>query len=639
MEKRRQQLLDGEVKPLGRRDQSKRAATSGFGEHLGSTEYKTKQPVGRPARPKIAANPLKQKRAITSPASAESEDDPIDFLSSQERTPSGSGTSTPAITSTSKKPAQTPRPPPFSKTNSNGVAPQPRAAARPRPASSASRHRKIIESDESEDSSSSRPVARSEAPASSAPPRSSRSSVESEDAPAKPTRRPTVVPAPAPFAGLIRSRPKPEEPPKLTSSVPKPAPPPFKGPGTSSKPKRTASTSLFDQPGVTNIQPPPATDEVANPVALKDLPRIPKKGQAPAPISVKEPPPTAPKRVPAEFPMAAYAREAAAKAAAMEARPPSPRKRFRPEEIERLLQSPSKMDESMNIGDDTLLNVDPEDLCPFCDERLPDNPSPDLLRTMAELKLLAKPEPRARNPLGMKAPLTTFINLCHMHRAESTHVQRGKENNWPAVIDWNNVRERLRSMRVVEALQEIISNPESSEFFITLSTTIKRDGALKAASIKAQLNNFELSHPGYYGEQGSLIFFDILTELFPDFSPDKCKPLQPREFFLSVLVPEAAALLVEEDMSCSHEEALVTLRESRQYGQMMFPDRGDHHLGLEDSDRMDEAGAKQLQWRKEVVQSGTVPISVGGLGSSNEPRKAKPPPFKKTFSADVLVLD
>jgi hypothetical protein len=86
-----------------------------------------------------------------------------------------------------------------------------------------------------------------------------------------------------------------------------------------------------------------------------------------------------------------------------------------------------------------------------------------------------------------------------------------------------------------------------------------------------------------------------------------------REFFLSVLVPEAAALLIEEDMNCTHEEALITLRESRQYGQMMFPDRGGLS-GLGVDDHMDEAGAKQLQWRKDMVQAAPGP-------TSSEPRK------------------
>lgn len=71
---------------------------------------------------------------------------------------------------------------------------------------------------------------------------------------------------------------------------------------------------------------------------------------------------------------------------------------------------------------------------------------------------------------------------------------------------------------------------------------------------------------------------------------------------MSVLVPEAAALLIEEDMDYTHEEALVTLRESRQYGLAMFPDRGGF-FGSGIDDHMDEAGAKQLEWRKDMIRS------------------------------------
>lgn len=140
--------------------------------------------------------------------------------------------------------------------------------------------------------------------------------------------------------------------------------------------------------------------------------------------------------------------------------------------------------------------MDPRDLCPFCDEPLPDNPSPDLLQLLAELRATAAPEPRLRNPLGLTAPLMTFINLCQMHRAESTHVERGRQNHWPSVIDWDGARERLKSSRVVKALRKIINDPHSSEFFATLYNVIKRDGALKAASIRGQLDTFELSFPG-----------------------------------------------------------------------------------------------------------------------------------------------
>lgn len=93
-----------------------------------------------------------------------------------------------------------------------------------------------------------------------------------------------------------------------------------------------------------------------------------------------------------------------------------------------------------------------------------------------------------------------------------------------------------------------------------------------------------------------------MNELFPNLTQEESKPLTPRQFFMSVLVPEAATLLIEQDMDCTHEEALITLRDSRQYGLAMFPDRGGF-FGSGKGDHMDEAGAKQLQWRKDMVES------------------------------------
>ncbi|CAE6483526.1 unnamed protein product [Rhizoctonia solani] len=228
----------------------------------------------------------------------------------------------------------------------------------------------------------------------------------------------------------------------------------------------------------------------------------------------------------------------------------------------------------------------------------------------------------------------TYINLCQMHRAESTYVEQGRQNHWPSVIDWDDVLERLKSPEIVKALRNIIDDPHSSEFFVTFYNNIRRDGALKAASIRAQLDTFELSHPGYYGEQGLLILFDTLNELFPNLTSEECRPLSARQFFMSVLVPEAAALLIEQDMDCTHQEALITLRESRQYGLAMFPDRGGF-FGSGKGDHMDEAGAKQLEWRKEVAGL-TYPGHHAEIAQSS---MFKTRFLEKETDPDVLIVD
>jgi hypothetical protein len=71
-----------------------------------------------------------------------------------------------------------------------------------------------------------------------------------------------------------------------------------------------------------------------------------------APVAAKEPL-TEHKKKPAAFPMAAYAREAAAKQAVEDTIFRSPRKRFKPDEVERLLKR-AEEDELMGVDDETL---------------------------------------------------------------------------------------------------------------------------------------------------------------------------------------------------------------------------------------------------------------------------------------------
>ncbi|KAJ1306596.1 hypothetical protein OPQ81_007595 [Rhizoctonia solani] len=410
------------------------------------------------------------------------------------------------------------------------------------------------------------------------------------------------TPQPAPF----KRRTQPEETltikEKPSTSAPRiPAPPPWKSGAISQVGSKMDTTGGSLDEG--NIPPSQRVGESQiDRESLKTV-KIPKKNdmssKAITPVAAKgsraEPKKTA------AFPMAGYAKGAAAKQLDEINRFRSPRKRFKPDEVERILKQ-AEQDELMGIDDETLPPLDPQSLCPFCDEPFPDNPSPDLMQLLADLKKTAVPEPRLRNPNGLTAPLMTYINLCQMHRAESKYVEQGRRNHWPSVIDWDDVRERLKSSGVVKALRSIIADPHSSGFFVTFYNKIRRDGVLKAASIRAQLDTFELSHPGYYGEQGLLVFFDTLNELFPNLTSEECKPLTTRQFFTSVLVPEAAALLIKQDMDCTYEEALTILRESRQYGLAMFPDRGGF-FGSGTGDHMDEAGAKQLKWRKDMVGS------------------------------------
>ncbi|CAE6482737.1 unnamed protein product [Rhizoctonia solani] len=634
MERRRQQRGLVDIQPLGLR-RNRGVVSSGFGEDLGSTNYTGRPKVAR--NPRTKSNKEKERENEDSGAVAPILDvdpdgslDPIGLVSSQ---------SSEAVTSSNAKPRADPT------TASKPVpqpVPQPAPFRRPRPTKPASkasslskpkptRHqtgkaRRIADSDDED------PVSRPSSRFTTTPNGSKESSPlsEQESRGVKPT---VHGPQPAPFKRHAQPGAMFVERDKPSTSAPKvPAPPPWKtGSALQMGPKRDTATELLDHNDITASQR--VGESQIDRESLKSV-RIPKKNDRNTknitPVPIKEIHGESKKT--SAFPMAGYAKEVAAKQVdeATEAR--SPRKRFKPDDVERIFKQ-AEQDELMGIDDETLPPLDLHNLCPFCDEPFPDNPSPDLIQLLTDLKKVAVSEPRLRNPNGLTAPLMTYINLCQMHRAESIHVEQGRRNHWPSVIDWDDVRERLKSPKVVKALRTIINDPHSSDFFVAFYNTIKRDGALKAASIRAQLDTFELSHPGYYGEQGSLIFFDTLNELFPNLTSDECKPLTTRQFFMSVLVPEAAALLIEQDMDCTHEEALITLRESRQYGLAMFPDRGGF-FGSGKGDHMDEAGAKQLKWRKDVV---------GSTYSGNRPGTAQSPMLKPRFleesDQDILIVD
>lgn len=96
-----------------------------------------------------------------------------------------------------------------------------------------------------------------------------------------------------------------------------------------------------------------------------------------------------------------------------------------------------------------------------------------------------------------------------------------------------------------------------------------------------------------YGEQGSIIIHQTLFDLFPPstFDASLISPLAPAEFIQRILVPEAAVRLIAQDLCVDMEDAIVTLRDSAQYGVAMFPDTGENNSRGPggDDDEMDVA--------------------------------------------------
>ncbi|EKM49051.1 uncharacterized protein PHACADRAFT_214526 [Phanerochaete carnosa HHB-10118-sp] len=300
--------------------------------------------------------------------------------------------------------------------------------------------------------------------------------------------------------------------------------------------------------------------------------------------------------------------------------------------LRELMHSDGMSDEDDDIPWDDP-DFDPARLCSWCDELLPPEPSPHLQHLMSIARARSHSDSRPTNPLGLRAEPTVFVNVCQRHRFESHQIPLAKKRGWPTYVEWSKLAERVRRLeehfrRIVDDMDEeflpgqerstdgndgaedlsadakddedlLMSRPrKGSAFWREVVRSVKKRGARKAAGVRSQMTSFAKTQPGYYGELGSVIMSQTIYDLFPpvDFPPNSTLPLTPIEFIQHILVPEAALLLLMEDMHQSRTEALKTLRDSAQYGVAMFPD--DHTEGNVASEAIVKARAAAR--RKEI---------------------------------------
>lgn len=131
-------------------------------------------------------------------------------------------------------------------------------------------------------------------------------------------------------------------------------------------------------------------------------------------------------------------------------------------------------------------------------------------------------DPRPANPLGLKAPLATFVGVCQRHRFESKILPEAESKGWPKHIDWAELPNRVRDMQ--ESLQAIIddhvndvdhSDEEDEKaplkvvrgeedkgprskcvFWKELIKEVKKKGSRAVAGVQGQFASFEKTQPG-----------------------------------------------------------------------------------------------------------------------------------------------
>src|ERR1700722_17694887 len=94
-------------------------------------------------------------------------------------------------------------------------------------------------------------------------------------------------------------------------------------------------------------------------------------------------------------------------------------------------------------------HTDPSTLCPYCDLPLPLTPTPHLQKLLknAAAHPRSRPDNRPSNPLGRRAPLIVFINVCQRHQFENVWLPKARLKGWKEEIEWKALSGRVGRLR------------------------------------------------------------------------------------------------------------------------------------------------------------------------------------------------
>lgn len=243
----------------------------------------------------------------------------------------------------------------------------------------------------------------------------------------------------------------------------------------------------------------------------------------------------------------------------------------------------------------------PDSLCPFCDEVLPQKPSAKLIELLAYLKSRPQVVRRleSKNPLALHLPFSETGTCCQLHRAEKMLIPKGIQNGWPSTISFARLPSRIHHHR--RHLHRVCTREIASDFMEMALKDWATQGPTKAQSLLNELATFEVEQPGYYGIRGYEVIYRTLQAMF--LGPSRiasitklARPLSPDFLIRKVLIPEAALCLIADDLKLDRTDPLVrkTLEDSRSYGAIMFPDQDDGVGSPDEKSRLEEEQEKSL---------------------------------------------
>ncbi|TIB94064.1 hypothetical protein E3Q19_00606 [Wallemia mellicola] len=214
-------------------------------------------------------------------------------------------------------------------------------------------------------------------------------------------------------------------------------------------------------------------------------------------------------------------------------------------------------------------------LCPVCDQVLPQFKSQHFKAVLKEFLNVAKVSPRSSNAFGMRAHVLAETELCTAHKLDTKIIPEGRKKGYPFEHDWNELSDRI--LKLSKSIRTIVKTKENSKFWQKAKEEYLKRGSKRAKGLDAQFEHFEDEQPGYYGEIGLMVILFNLNLMVSNKSKKKIKitdesvhPLTSNDFMRRILVPEVANLLISQDRAISIEKAEEIRKDSREYGNALF---------------------------------------------------------------------
>ncbi|KAG6834836.1 hypothetical protein H0H93_007065, partial [Arthromyces matolae] len=216
-------------------------------------------------------------------------------------------------------------------------------------------------------------------------------------------------------------------------------------------------------------------------------------------------------------------------------------------------------------------NTESSLLCEYCDEEMPHNPSYKLLSMQITLSesLDTWSQPTLENPRHREAKsFTVYISYCERHRFELQLLPEAEREGWPQNINFTLLSHRI--IKHQETLEALLDEPSESLSFQQAHLAATTKGKGKGPGT---WDRFTQQSVGYYGEIGYEVIARTLQSMFSQESVDMTTyaPLSWNDVLFEVLVPEIAAILIQEDLEVSYKDAVSIRNRSRQFGNLMHP--------------------------------------------------------------------